>query len=334
MSGHRVGGLRLFRKDTGEPVVTCGDIQRLHAEKLLEEYKKTTLTPFFRPMCTTYELKVPATREERFERAVALKSRGNHAFGVKSFAEARHFYEQAKALIIPHELTALDLDILVAVHSNLAQCALRLVAERKVGQREALHRAVCDCTQALELQPMHTKARFHRAKALIQLGALDAARTDIGKLEGAEREARMSAAEMQLLQELLAKAVGASQIKFRVLQLDDLGDLLHDLQTTRGREKWGFLSQDPDTVDTILRDVGFGCPSEEVGRLFWEACVLLPVDQQLVLLKALRKDWWCYSRHSWPRHRSKFRASPRCHNLLSCFTRCSRLTARVNLSLR
>jgi hypothetical protein len=139
---------------------------------------------------------------------------------------------------------------------------------------------------------MHTKARFHRAKALIQLGALDAARTDIGKLEGAEREARISAAEMQLLQELLAKAVRAPQVESRVLELDDLGDLLHHLQTARGREKWGFLSEDPDTIDTVLGDVGLGCPDEEVGRLFWEACVLLPVDQQLVLLKALRTDSW------------------------------------------
>ena len=152
-------------------------------------------------MRTSYEFKFPETREERYGKAFALKSNGNNAFKAKSFADARDLYEQAKALIIHRELTALELDLLVAVHSNLAQCALNLVAERKVEEREALHRAVCDCTQALELQPMHKKARYHRAKGLIQLGALDAAKKDIGTLEGAEQDA---------MQKLLARAVGAN----------------------------------------------------------------------------------------------------------------------------
>ena len=194
----------------------------------LEEYEKTNLKPYFKPMRTSYEFKFPETREERYGKAFALKSNGNNAFKAKSFADARDLYEQAKALIIHRGLTALELDLLVAVHSNLAQCALNLVAERKVEEREALHRAVCDCTQALELQPMHKKARYHRAKGLIQLGALDAAKKDIGTLEGAEQDA---------MQKLLARAVGAHNAESLILQLDDL----RDLQTKSNRKKWGFF---------------------------------------------------------------------------------------------
>jgi hypothetical protein len=43
--------------------------------------------------------------------------------------QAEKFHK--KVIIIHHELTALELDLLVAVHSNLAQCALNLVTERK-----------------------------------------------------------------------------------------------------------------------------------------------------------------------------------------------------------
>ena len=194
----------------------------------LEEYEKTHLKPYFKPMLTRYELKFPETREERYSKAFALKSNGNNAFKAKSFADAFDLYEQAKALIIHRELTALERDLLVEVHSNLAQCALNLVAERKVEEREALHHAVCDCTQALELQLMHKKARYHRAKGLIQLDALDAAKMDIGTLEGAEQDA---------MQKLLARAVGAHNAESLILQLDDL----RDLQTKSNRKKWGFF---------------------------------------------------------------------------------------------
>ena len=209
------GGLQLFDSETGE-LLLWADIPGRQAKKMFKKYKETQLKPYFKPMRTTYVLKFPETREEPYDKTVALKSNGNHDFKVKSFAEARDLYEQAKALIIHHELTALELDLLVAVHSNLAQCTLNLVVERKVGhtrtsdylesliqeqagEEEALHRAVCDCTQALELQPTHKKARFHRAKELLQLGALDTVKTDIDTLEGAERD---------VMQELLARAVG------------------------------------------------------------------------------------------------------------------------------
>jgi len=242
----------------------------------MRAYEQTHLKPYFKPMRTSYELKFPETREERYGKAVALKSNGNNAFKAKSFAEARDLYEQAKALIIHHEWTALELDLLVAVHSNLAQCALNLVAERKVEEREALHRAVCDCTQALELQPMHKKARYHRAKGLIQLGALDAAKMDIGTLEGPERDA---------MQNLLGRAVGAHNAESLILQLDDL----RDLKTKSNRKKWGFLFEDSDPD---LRKFGLSSPDAKVGRLFWEACVLLPVDQQVMLIKAIRSISW------------------------------------------
>jgi hypothetical protein len=239
--------------------MTTADLYSLITKQRSEKYEKTTLKPYFQPMRLTYELQFPTTRDGRYDKAVSLKSRGNDAFKAKHFDEASNFYEQAKALIIHHELTEQEIELLVAVHSNIAQCGLNHVVGGWVDSQEAHYRVVTECTQALELQPTNKKARVRRAKGLIKLGALGPAKKDIDSLEGSDRET---------LQELLARAERSGR-NLDLLAINNQS--LDELRAESSKEN-----------DMRKRHI----------ELFWQACVLLPVEQQWVRLKGLRCISW------------------------------------------
>ena len=109
---------------------------------------------------------MPATAESNAAKgATALKGRGNDDFRAGRFAEARKLYSKALQLVCPDGPEDDDLaphDLVLALRSNSAECALRL------NDWEAAH---AFATAALQLDARHEKsqARLQRAQLALDM---------------------------------------------------------------------------------------------------------------------------------------------------------------------
>jgi protein unc-45 len=99
--------------------------------------------------------------------AVTFKEEGNKYFNEGNFGEASSFY--TKALSVK---SISDSEKAVFL-KNRAACFLKL---------QKYHEAAADCTAALEVCPIDTKALFRRCQALEQLGQFEEAYKDARKL--------------------------------------------------------------------------------------------------------------------------------------------------------
>ena len=104
---------------------------------------------------------MPATAESNAVKgATALKGRGNDDFRAGRFAEARKLYSEALQLVCPDGPEDDDLaprDLVLALRSNSAECALRL------NDWEGAHPFA---TAALQLDARHEKSQAPATRAI------------------------------------------------------------------------------------------------------------------------------------------------------------------------
>lgn len=108
------------------------------------------------------KIRIRNATEAQWKLIVNFKGQGNQAFGQKDFAKAIDFYHQAIELFPKSMLVApkVQVEQLVTILSNMAECHLRLKQYLKAG-----HRA----TEALVLDNAHEKSRIRRAKASLAI---------------------------------------------------------------------------------------------------------------------------------------------------------------------
>jgi tetratricopeptide (TPR) repeat protein len=125
------------------------------------------------------------SKERKLERAAQRREAGNAAFKAQNYQEAITQYQASLSVLnAVYGSDSVTADLKAAVHSNVAACELK---------QNRFNEARKACDEALKLQPTHTKAMFRRGVALMELGEMDQAKSDLASALQLASDAKLDA---------------------------------------------------------------------------------------------------------------------------------------------